>query len=435
MRPHGMQAKQFLYLAAAGLLTVSCSRRDVSPAGTFSANGIEFTAAEAAQILKLTPLPDLPHDPRNRHSSDARAVALGRQLFYDPRLSANGSISCATCHDPSRHWTDGKRVAEGLGRVARNTPTLWNVAYNRWQFWDGRRDTLWAQSVAPIENVNEMGSNRLRIYWRVAEEPGMRRAYEDLFGSLPALDSGKETRDARPVAEDPRHPMHRAWLALTDADRDRVNRCMSNLGKAVEAFERTMITPEAAFDRFGAGLRRRDQSAMDSMAPAALRGLRLFIGRGQCVLCHSGPNFTDREFHNIGLDRGAGELDTGRFRGIEAVKADEFNGNGVYSDDLSLTANIALHYVAQQPNNLGEFKTPTLRNVARTAPYMHDGRFADLRAVLSFYSRLDQQPAIGHREESLRPLNLSARDMDDLIAFLESLANELPGTQFRPPGP
>lgn len=186
------------------------------------------------------------------------AVAL-RQLFAAPqrqhvwrdlpletRPAADGSVTLAWTVPARALRVRLKRVAEGLGRVARNTPTLWNVAYNRWQFWDGRRDTLWAQSVAPIENVNEMGSNRLRIYWRVAEEPGMRRAYEDLFGSLPALDSGKETRDARPVAEDPRHPMHRAWLALTDADRDRVNRCMSNLGKAVEAFERTLITPEAA---------------------------------------------------------------------------------------------------------------------------------------------------------------------------------------------
>ena len=138
-------------------------------------------------------------------------------------------------------------------------------------------------------------------------------------------------------------------------------------------------------------------------------------------LCHSGPTFTDHEFHNIGLDRGGSALDQGRYPAVEQVKNDPFNGQGHFSDDPSLEANQALHYVTTRDSNLGEFKTPTLRNIARTAPYMHDGRFKTLEEVVEFYSTLPDQPALGHREESLQPLGLRQDEIEDLVAFLKTL--------------
>ena len=153
----------------------------------------------------------------------------------------------------------------------------------------------------------------------------------------------------------------------------------------------------------------------------ALRGLLLFVGKGQCTLCHSGPTFTDHEFHNIGLDRGGSALDQGRYPAVEQVKNDPFNGQGHFSDDPSLEANQALHYVTTRDSNLGEFKTPSLRNIARTAPYMHDGRFKTLEEVVQFYSTLPDQPALGHREESLQPLGLRQDEIKDLVAFLQTL--------------
>lgn len=385
------------------------------------AHGIAFSEAEVSQILELSPLPPPPPSPGNAFADRSAAALLGRFLFFEDRLSRNGQISCATCHQSTRHWTDGKALSVGLDRVSRNAPTLWNVAYNRWQFWDGRKDSLWSQALAPIEHPHEMGGNRLRIFRLVAADGDLRRAYSDVFGDIPVLDSNPLPMDARPVFEDFKHPHHVAWMSLTERDRDLVNGLFANLGKAIEAYERVIISDHSPFDRFVAGVREYDREAMESISAEALRGLCLFIGRGQCVLCHSGPNFSDREFHNIGLDRGALPLDVGRFKAIDTVRGDVFNGLGRFSDEPSMSANEPVVYLAQKPNNLGEFKTPTLRDVFGTAPYMHDGRFADLREVIRFYSRLDQTPAIGHREETLKPLDLTEDEISDLIAFLGTL--------------
>jgi cytochrome c peroxidase len=383
---------------------------------------VRFSAEEVIEVLKLSPLPPVPPNPRNAVADRPDAARLGRLLFFETRLSGNGRVSCASCHQPAGDWTDGKPVSEGIGRLRRNTPTLWNVAHNRWQYWDGRRDSLWAQALVPIEMDLEMGGSRLRV-WRVISEPGpLRAAYERVFGPIPILAGLPEAQDARPISERRQHAHQAAWNRIPEETREQINRLFSNGGKALEAYERRIISDAAPFDRFVAGVRAGDRAAMESLPAAAVRGLRFFIGRGQCLLCHSGPNFSDREFHNLGLDRGTQLLDVGRFAGVEGVHADVFNGLGRYSDDRSLAANTPLAYAAPKPNNLGEFKTPTLRNVARTAPYMHDGRFAELRHVLDFYSRLDQQPALGHREESLKPLLLSEEETADLLVFLESLS-------------
>lgn len=389
-----------------------------------SVNGVQLTETNLVETLNLSPLPSLPHNPTNKYADDEDAALLGQGLFFDERLSSNGKISCATCHQADHNWTDGKPLSEGLQPVLRNAPSLWNVGYQRWFFWDGRKDSLWSQALGPIEHPLEMGGSRLRVYRLLNETESYRNLYQNVFGELPALSSTIEYKDARPVSEDPENPMHRAWTLLKTTDQDIINRVFSNAGKSLEIYQRKLISTDSPFDQFVRGLRTSHEGDLNALSVSAVRGLILFTGRGQCILCHTGPNFTDNEFHNIGLDRGNNPLDQGRYPGIVLVKSDPFNGKGRFSDDPSLEANQSLHYVATKDNNLGEFKTPTLRNVAGTAPYMHDGRFETLREVLQFYSTLPDTPAIGHREESLQPLNLTSTEIDDLVAFLNSLTGK-----------
>ena len=382
-------------------------------------HGVTLSPEEVATILEHSPLPEIPEETRNAVASDPQAIRLGQFLFHDTALSSTGTVSCATCHQPERDWTDGLPLSQGVAEVSRDAPTLWNGAYQRWYFWDGRADSLWAQSLGPIESHKEMAGSRGRVYRRVAETPRVRSLYQTVFGPIPKLESEAAFTDARPT--DGEDEAGRAWSGLSPEDQSAVNRVFANTGKAIAAFERTLVSRDAPLDRFVAALRVGDREGMDAYPADALRGLRTFIGEGQCILCHVGPNFTDREFHNIGLDRGGPVVDEGRFAGVAKAVEDPFNGLGAYSDDTSEEANTALTFVAQKPDNLGEFKTPTLRNVAGTAPYMHDGRFADLGEVIRFYSELDQEPAVGHREESLQPLHLSPAERTDLRAFLESL--------------
>jgi len=256
-----------------------------------------------------------------------------------------------------------------------------------------------------------MGSSRGALWQLVRGDIDMRTRYEQIFAAMPDLETSQLPAHARPGLKE--------WEQLPAGDREILNSFFANLGKAIEAFERTVQTGPAPFDHFARGLREGRQELVDALTPAAQRGLKLFLGRGQCTLCHFGPNFSDGEFHNIGFAPPPGrEIDVGRYDGVKFVRADPFRGTGPYSDDPSEAANQRLHFVALKTNNMGEFKTPTLRNLARTAPYMHDGRFEDLTQVLNYYSTLPQEPPVGHMEESLAALDLSAQETKDLLRFL-----------------
>ena len=385
-------------------------------------DGTVLTGEQIETILSLSPLPSLPPSPTNRYADHPQAALLGQHLFYDGRLSLNGRISCASCHDPKKDWSDGRPLSVGLEQVARHAPTLWNLAWQRWYYWDGRKDSIWSQALAPIEHPSEMGGSRGRAYDLVAAEPTYRDLYEQAFGALPKLDGTGLLGDARLDPNEATDPMLQKGSSLSPEDRERVTLVFSHLGKALEAYQRQLISNGSPFDQFVERLRDRSKRLLaPEFNQQALRGLLLFVGKGQCTLCHSGPTFTDHEFHNIGLDRGGSALDQGRYPAVEQVKNDPFNGQGHFSDDPSLEANQALHYVTTRDSNLGEFKTPTLRNIARTAPYMHDGRFKTLEEVVEFYSTLPDQPALGHREESLQPLGLRQDEIKDLVAFLKTL--------------
>jgi len=388
---------------------------------------IGFSAVEKKRIFRQGSLPAPPPSPTNKYADNPKAAHFGQYLFFDKRLSKNGKVSCATCHAPEKGWSDELNVAKGISKVTRNTPTLWNNAYNRWFFWDGRADTLWSQALGPIEAPPEMGFSRLQLIHFIAKHTEIRSAYEGIFGKLPDLSDNKRfPKEGRPVPSDTDDPHHKAWSAMTKADQDTVNRIYANVGKAIAAFERRLLTNESPFDTFVQGWKTGDKEKLNALSISAQRGLKIFVGKGDCFLCHDGPNFTDDEFHNIGLGLGKIPLptDAGRYKGVTAVKSSIFNGMGPYSDAPNSPVNVKLKHLVQKSNNLGEFKTPSLRNVAETKPYMHDGRFKTLREVLVHYSKLEQKPAIGHREETMKKLNLTEQELQDLEAFLRSLSGK-----------
>lgn len=349
-----------------------------------------FTDIQRKRILQLSPLGPPPPDPSNKFADNPRAARFGQRLFFDTRLSS-GNVSCATCHIPHHGFADGVPIGKGIAAGRRHTPSLWNVAYNRWFFWDGRADSLWSQALSPLEHPSEMNGTRAAIAHLIASDPTLRRDYEAVFGPLP----------------------------------DDIDRLFTNIGKAIAAYQRRLVSRNSPFDRYVAALRAGKPS--DDLSAPAVRGLQLFIGRGNCRICHSGPNFTDGEFHNTGVpvNELGDRTDGGRYEGIPLLQASAFNRQSQFSDSRNDASAELLRAVRRTPDTWAQFKTPTLRNVALTAPYMHHGQLATLRDVLAFYSNVagtvDQGP---NSEKILAPLHLNEQETSDLIAFLESLSDE-----------
>lgn len=399
-----------------------------------------YTADELSAIYRHSPLGRLPPDPTDRVAENPDAATLGRFLFFDSRFSANGAISCATCHNPALAFTDGKALSKGIAVGTRNVPTVLDAAFSQWFFLDGRTDSLWSQAIQPFENPAEFGGDRLQMVLLTIRDPPLRAAYQKVFGSLPTFTTGfpAAIHHARPDA-DPQSPVARAWRDMAPADRRSVDEIFSNLGKAIEAFERKLLGGPAPFDRYVTGLRNHDPTLRHAISPAAKRGLGLFVGAGRCELCHSGPAFTDGQFHNLGLPLLPGRAaDPGRADGIRRLQGDPFNGVGHFSDASATSdARSRLSFLPDPVSQLGAFKTPTLRNVALTPPYMHDGRFTTLEQVLDFYGHDEQtngQP-VGVRERTVDLVpHLAGSQQADLVEFLRTLTSPpLPSDLTRAP--
>ncbi len=425
---------------------------------------VPFTDAQLADVLRHSPLPPPPPDPTNAVADDPDAAHLGQFLFYDERLSGRSRLSCASCHDPAQGFSDGRSLSEGVEVLTRHSPTLWNVAYQRWFFWDGRRDTLWSQALVPIEHPKEMAANRVEVVRRVFQDVELSRAYERIFGALPDMDDPRFPPYGRPIPDDedhphrPReperhghedHPYQAAWTAMAPADRDAVDRAFSNLGKAIAAYERRLVSRHSPFDMFVQGLRTGDAEKLAALDASAQRGLALFVGEGRCNLCHSGPEFSDREFHNVlvpPLDATLPE-DAGRHGGLFEVRNHGFAATGPYGDAPQSEQARKIDYLVDRAgvsdhHTWGQFKTPGLRNVALSPPYMHQGQLPDLATVLDHYSSFDPSPPLrGHVEAFLQPLDLTAEQRGDLEAFLRSLTDadidprllRAPASPLRPP--
>jgi len=279
----------------------------------------------------------------------AAKIELGKQLYFDGRLSKNGAISCAFCHNPGTGWADPRQTSIGIGGGlgGRQAPTVLNTAFNHLQFWDGRARSLEEQAIGPIHNPIEMGETHENVVAKLNKIKGYQRQFRAVFG--------------------------------TDVS-------LQGIAEAIAAYERTVISTDSPFDKYVAG----DSKAMDE---AAVRGMALFKGKARCVLCHGGPNFTDNQFHNLGVPQvGPMKEDLGRY------------------------------YVTKAEKDRGAFKTPTLRSITETAPYMHDGAFKTLEEVVDFLNQ--GGGANPNLSAMVKPLNLTAEEKADLIAFLKALAGE-----------
>ena len=280
----------------------------------------------------------------------AEKVALGKQLFFDKNLSADRSLSCASCHDPERGWSNGQPVAAGVNGTlgTRNVPTIFNVALNRVQFWDGRVTSLERQALGPILNPIEMAMPSAEA---VLQRIHQNDAYTRMFSA---------------------------------AVRDGVT--INNVARSLAAFERTILTGDAPYDRFEAG----DEQAMSD---SAKRGWQIFQQKGKCIKCHKPPNFTDISYHNIGVGFNGKQPDAGRYA------------------------------VTKLKSNFGSFKSPTLRQLTKTAPYMHDGSMATIEEVVDYYDKGgNPNPQLS---SEMKPLQLTKEEKRDLVQFLvEGLSSQ-----------
>ncbi len=434
-----------MMLAALLFSTLAAASLQEPPAAAPDANASEdvlprWSDRDRQRIARLSPLGPPPADPTNRVCDDPRAARLGQALFFDPRLSGPGTISCATCHDPNKLFQDGLPAPDTLGRGKRKTQSLLGVAHQRWFFWDGRADSLWSQALDPIENPIEMGSSRLAVAHVVHSDPLLREAYEALFGPLPQLDDlAHFPAHGRPVPDDPDHPHARAWESMSAADQSAIDRVYANTGKAIAAYERLLVPGPSDFDRFAGALASGEDGSAE-LGASEQRGLALFLGRANCVLCHDGPSFSDAEFHNTGAPAPGGyeDLDPGRYAGVQRLLASSFHAAGPHSDAPECPAGRRVRNLRQNSESWGEFKTPSLRNVVGRGPYMHAGQLASLEDVLRFYSTLEGASGRSHhQEQTLAPIRLTPEEVHDLRAFLGALTSAPLADELlrRPPGP
>ena len=341
--------------------------------------------------LSLASLGPLPTDPSNRVADDPAAQSFGRKLFFDQRLSGNGRVACATCHLPQLGFVDTTPLGHGVGTTDRRTMPIAGTAYSPWMFWDGRKDSQWAQALGPLESGVEHGGNRTQYANHIAAS--YRTEYESIFGRIPDL-----------------------------GDKENVTRVFANMGKAIAAFERTIAFDTTRFDRYvAAELAGRPHTAADSLNPEEEDGLRLFIGKANCINCHNGPRLTDDHFHNTGVAVSplVATPDSGRATGARHVTRDEFNCLSKYSDARLDQCSELRFAVTDGPELVRAYKTPSLRGVAERAPYMHAGQIRTLEEVVTHYSRAPRAP-FGKSE--LERLKLNPREIKRIEAYLRTLS-------------
>ncbi len=352
-----------------------------------------FTDREIKIILSHGPWPALAQpDPSNRGSGKPDAIEFGTRLFFDQRLSGKGTVACASCHVPERNWSDNLTRGVGMSEVDRNTPTLANLAASRWYGWDGASDSLWSQSLRPILDPRELAATPRHVAQLVRNDEQLSCRYRKAFGTPPS-----------PTDDE---------AVLVD------------VGKALAAFQETLVSGRTPFDRFRDALAKAEQPPLGTYSEPAQRGLKIFIGRGGCTTCHSGPNFTGGEFFATGLSRFAprGQPDPGRQAAIRQLMESRFNLLGPYNDDKTGTGAARTREASLEKASFGEFKVPSLRNLILTAPYGRDGGVETLAEVVRHYAGLDPIGLHAKDGRPAKPLDLTAREQTDLIVFLQSLS-------------
>ncbi|MGE0281416.1 MAG: cytochrome-c peroxidase [Rhizobiaceae bacterium] len=376
-----------------------------------------FSPAELHQIeaLSLAKLPPRPRDPTNEVEDSPAAMALGATLFFDMRMSKNGAVACSTCHQIGRQFQDGIPLGKGVATMNRRTQPLAGVAWQRWFFWDGRKDSLWSQALGPLEKPQEHGLNRTWYAHFMANN--FKQRYERIFGPMPDL--SRVPANAGPFNSDENR---QAWSGMSQEDRDAVDRIFVNIGKAIAAFETSIDFPETRFDRFAKALAEGREAEGDAvLSEDEIAGLKLFVGRGNCDFCHAGPRFTDDGFHNTAVPAVPTlPVDRGRRDGFVQLFADEFSCRGQFNAASPRYCPPQSEFTMTGREVERAFKTPSLRGVAARAPYMHAGQFETLERVLDHYSTA---PEAESGKSEVAPLNLSSEEKAALIAFLKTLGN------------
>lgn len=405
---------------------LACGERERDPVPQPPANPDELTAGERAQLRALSPLPAVPPDPTNKYADDPAAAKLGKLLFFDPALSGplvidsehgkvgqRGRVSCASCHDGvamDDRRIDPSHLSIGTGRGTRNSPPLVNAAHYRWANWAGRFDSQWSLTLVVIEKTEVMNGSRVDVARLIAER--YRSEYEVAFATPPVLSdprrfpSGAKPKPRPDAVDGP-------WEQMTDADRRAVDVVYVNAGKAVAAYLRLLNGRDAPFDRFVAG-------KADTIGVEATRGIKLFLAH--CKVCHDGPHFTDNKFHALAVAQFGPDVpatDFGRETDLPSLLAHELNSVGAFSDARE-TGKLA----GAQPGQRGQFRTPTLRNISATGPYMHAGQFKTLANVVAFYNAGGGEVPGIVKDPDIKPLRLSDREQADLVAFMKTLDDE-----------
>ena len=381
--PHRMAGGRWRRpLAMVGMLGLVAS----TPVG---AQTTAWSARERALIdsLSLEQLGPPPPSPSNVYADDPAAASLGAAIFSDTRFSANGEVSCASCHHADYGLTDPHPRGRGIGETRRRTMPIAGMAWQRWFFWDGRADSLWSQTLGPLQDPVEHGLNRVQVLQLVQDHYA--ELYGDVFGPLP-------TREG---------------------DDGSVTQVLVNVGKALAAHVRTFLPEETRFDRFASDLRE-GNSGDEHLSEPEKRGLRLFLSDARCVNCHNGPMFSNGEFHHSGTPDD-GTPDLGRGGVIAEISSAEFGFFSRWSDADPTTDGDHIRFLNAPPHKYERtFKTPSLRGVGTRPPYMHNGIFETLSEVLHNYRVVSGTPLadeIFHGE-------LSDRDLADLEAFLMTLS-------------
>jgi cytochrome c peroxidase len=380
---------------ASATLAAACALWGVASVAETAGNGNSLTAEEINKVLSHGPWPastSPAKDPSNRASGNADAIEFGTRLFFDQRLSGDGKVACASCHVPERNWTDNIKRGVGIAEVDRNTPTVFNLRGSKWYGWDGAADSLWSQSIRPLLNEREHATTPAKVAQLVRSDEQLSCRYTKAFGAPPS-----------------------------PTDDEAV---MVGIAKALAAFQETLVSGRTPFDIFRETLAKGAPPSAWNYSEPALRGLKIFIGKGGCTNCHSGPNFSNGEFFATGLSqfKPQGKPDPGRADGVRQLVESPFNLMGRYNDDPTRSTAAHTQKVAQEKALHGDFKVPSLRNLVLTAPYGRDGRLETIAEVVRFYADIDPIRAHAKDGRPAVPLKLSLREQTDLVVFLESLS-------------
>lgn len=369
-------------------------------------------------LSKIEPTPICMSTP---NCDAASLIALGRALFFDPGIAPKSALACASCHNPQSGFGASPAVAERFRHLPRSIPSITNLRDQRWFFWDGRSERLWAQAIEPLESRREMNSHRLLAVRHLAEQPTLLSVYRRAWsGQSGIVDSAQQVLASLPNCSET-VDCQALWASMLPAQQDLVNSVFAQLLQAIEAYELTLTTPPTRFDHYVQSVRASETTLISGLSLREREGMTLFFGQARCVTCHSGPSFSDGGFHNLFLPAPPGRPreDAGRFAGVQQLKQMASKAEpGLPSRIGDITP-----YLEIAADNWGQFKTPNLRNLGGRSEFMHNGVFKPLAEVLHYYNTLDSAIVIHHHTNALlEPLNLSDSQLLALEDFLKVIS-------------